>query len=134
MTDRTREEIEVLRQKYPDLTHGDDWVLIPVFPLPAGRFNKQDSKVLFTIPVGYPNTGPDNFAVDGDLRLKDGASAPAFNPGSNVSGWVVPIPGDWGWFSWHPQQWRPAATADKGDNLLGFVRGVALCLRGEESA
>ncbi len=136
MSERVREEIELLKRQFPELQHGDklDWVLIPELILPVGRFNKTSTKVLFKIPVGYPITGPDNFFVDTDLRLVGGATPPAFNLGSQSSSGAAPVEGQWGWFSWHPQNWRPAATVEGGDNLCGFVRGVKLCLRGEESA
>ena len=130
---RVRDEIELLKKQFPDLQHGEklDWVLLPLFALPPDRFNKEKTKVFFRIPVGYPVTGPDNFHVDNDLRLKNGTPAPAFNAGWNGT---ATLAGEWGWFSWHPQQWRPAATIEGGDNLLGFVRAISLCLRGEESA
>jgi hypothetical protein len=135
MHQRVREEIELLQRQCPDLQHGDqlDWVLFPELVLPAGRFNKERTKVLFRIPVGYPQTGPDNFFTDADLRLKDGTNQPGFNVGSNSSSGPAPLPGEWGWLSWHPQSWRPAATVAGGDNLLGFVRSINLRLRGEES-
>ena len=136
MNERVREEIELLMKQIPELRHGDqlEWVLIPELVLPEGRFNKPSTKVLFKIPVGYPQTGPDNFFVDADLRLKGGANPPAFNLGSQSSSGPAPVEGQWGWFSWHPQSWRPAATIEGGDNLCGFVRSIKLCLRGEESA
>lgn len=136
MNERVREEIELLKMQFPELRHGDqlDWVLIPELVLPHGRFNKVSTNVLFKIPVGYPQTGPDNFFVDAGVRLKDGSNPPAFNPGSQSSSGPAPVEGDWGWFSWHPQAWRPAATIEGGDNLSGFVRSIRLCLRGEESA
>jgi hypothetical protein len=136
MHERVRQELELPKRQFPELRHGDqlDWVLIPELVLPVGRFNKTSTKVLFRIPVGYPQTGPDNFFVDADLRLKDGANPPAFNHGPQSSSGPAPIEGNWGWFSWHPQAWRPAATIEDGDNLLGFIRSINLCLRGEESA
>jgi hypothetical protein len=136
MHQRVREEIELLRQQFLGLQHGDqfDWVLIPELALPVGRFNKAKTRLLFRIPTAYPQTGPDNFFVDVDLRLKDGSNPPAFNANANSSSGVAPVAADWGWFSWHPKEWRPAATIEGGDNLLGFIRGINLCLRGEESA
>ena len=136
MHKRVNLEVELLRKQFPALLCGDqlDWVLIPELVLPEGRFNKMTTTVLFRIPVGYPATGPDNFFVDGALRLKDGSNPPAFNIGSQSSSGSAPTEGSWGWFSWHPQAWRPAATVEAGDNLLGFIRGINLCLRGEESA
>lgn len=136
MHERVRQEIELLQQRFPNLRHGDqlNWVLIPELVLPVDRFNKLRATVLFGIPAGYPQTGPDNFFVEAALRLKDGATPPAFNAGSQSSSGPAPLDGNWGWFSWHPQSWLPTATIEGGDNLLGFVRGVQLCLRGEESA
>jgi hypothetical protein len=136
MNDRVRAEIDLLRKKFPALEHGEklNWVLIPAYPLPPGRFNQNQTRLLFAIPLGYPNTGPDNFFVDVILRLKDGGNPLAFNANSNSSTGAVPILGDWGWFSWHPQSWRPSASIEGGDNLMTFLRGVSLCLRGEESA
>jgi hypothetical protein len=135
MHERVREEIELLKKQFPELQHGDqlDWVLIPELVLPPARFSKTCTKVLFRIPVGYPQTGTDNFFVDADLRLKDGTNPPAFNVGLQSSSGLAPIAGNWGWFSWHPQIWRPAATIEGGDNLIGFIRCINLCLRGEES-
>lgn len=137
MHERVRREIELLKGKYPDLRHGDniEWVLIPDYSLPKDRYNKTQTKVLFIIPPGYPNTGPDNFFVDADLRLKDGGMPPALNPGPQSSSGTAPIPGDWAWFSWHPKdkEWRPASNLEDGDNLITFLRGVSMCLRGEEA-
>jgi len=134
--DRIRAEIKMLQKQFPNLTHGEqlDWVLIPELTLPADRFNKSTTKILFLVPVGYPQTGPNDFFVDADLRLKDKSNPPAFNVGSKSSAGSAPIDGDWGWFSWHPQSWRPTAKIEDGDNLVGFVRSIKLCLRGEESA
>jgi len=136
MHSRVLEEINLLRTQHPDLRHGVqlDWVLIPELALPIGRFNKERTTVMFRIPVGYPQTGPDNFFAEIDLRLRDGSTPPAFNPGSNSGSGPAPVAGNWGWFSWHPQSWRPSAAIEKGDNLLAFVRSIKLCLRGEESA
>lgn len=135
MHKRVREEIELLKAKYPTLQYGEqlNWVLIPELPLPSGRFNNPISKVLFSIPPGYPQTGPDNFFVDGSLRLHDGSNPPGFNQGNNSSCGPAPVSGDWGWFSWHPHIWRPSAIIENGDNLSSFFRGILICLRGEES-
>ncbi len=128
-------EIEMAKERYPSLDYGEqlNWVLIPDYPLPRSRYTKERTKILFMIPPGYPSTAPDDFFVDGDLRLREGGTPPGFNQGPNSSSGPAPVPGDWGWFSWHPSSWRPGATIEGGDNLLTFLRGVGMCLRGEES-
>ena len=120
---RVLNEIKLVQSQYVDLQYGDqlDWVLIPRLVLAEGRFNKTHTKLLFRIPAGYPQTGPDNFFVDVDLRLRNGSAPPGFNPNSQSSSGPAPIPGEWGWFSWHPNSWRPAAEIEGGDNLLVFV-------------
>lgn len=133
MRERLLEELELLRRLYPDVRYGDNWVLVPAYRLPPSRFNLDSTPVLFTVPIGYPATGPDNFFVDVSLRLKNGSAPPAFNPNQNSSTGSAPIPGNWGWFSWHPSTWRPKAKPEAGDNLVTFLKGVGVCLRGEES-
>ncbi len=135
MHERVKRELELFKEKYPSVEHGEqfNWVLIPEYSLPLGRFNKSSTKLLFSVPPGYPNTAPDDFFVDGDLRLNGGGTPPAFNLGSNSSSGPARVAGDWGWFSWHPVSWRPAAAIEGGDNLLTFLRGVNMCLRGEEA-
>ena len=134
MSDRVLAEFELLRALFPHATLGNSWVLLADYLLPGGRYNLERTPVLFSIPVGYPNTGPDNFFVDVALRLHDGGMPPGFNPNSNSSTGPAPVNGSWGWFSWHPQSWRPTADPRNGDNLATFVKGVGVCLRGEESA
>lgn len=126
----------MLREKYPDLQYDEQLscICIPNYPLPANRYNKEQTMLFFVIPKAYPNTGPDNFFVDGDLRLKDGALPPGLNVGSDSSSGVSPIPGNWSWFSWHPSSWQPAADIEKGDNLVTFLRSINICLEGKEAS
>ena len=135
MYERVRQEIDKLRQGFPNLQCGSElnWVLISEYPLP-NLYNKPQTRLLWNIPPGYPQTPPDDFFVDGDLRLKDGVNPPSFNAGPNSSSGLAPIEGNWGWFSWHPEQgkWKPLAEIDKGDNLVTFLRAVNICLRGED--
>lgn len=136
MYQRVAQEIELVRSRFPSIQHGEqlDWVLIPDYELPRGRYNKQYTRLLFRIPQGYPSTGPDDFFVDNDLRLGSNESAPGFNSGANSSSGPAPIPGDWGWFSWHPQSWRPSADITDGDNLLTFLKSIHICLQGQEAS
>lgn len=135
MPERVLKEIELVRVKYCSLHYGEklDWVLIPDYPLPRNQYNKSQTKLLFLIPTGYPNTGPDNFFVEADLRLVNGGMPLSLNLGTQSSNGIAPIQGDWSWFSWHPKLWRPADNIEAGDNLLSFLRGVSMCLRGEDN-
>jgi len=135
MKTRIKEEVDLLRGRFSALEHGPnfEWVRIPVFPFPKGRFNKASGPILFALPVGYPQTGPDNFFTDVDLRLVGGSLPPGFNASPQSSSGPAPVPGNWGWFSWHPNKWTAAAEITAGDNLLVFVTGIQMCLRGEES-
>jgi hypothetical protein len=133
--DRVLAEIEPqLRPRFGEVLHGEefDWVLISRFPLDAAILKESSTKLLFRIPVGYPSTGPDDFFVERSLRMADGAPIPGLNEGSESSSGPAPVAGEWGWFSWHPQSWRPAARIEDGDNLLTFLRGAAACLRGAQ--
>ena len=134
MNERISEEIMLARGQYPKLENGENWILIPEYKLPVGRFNMNITAVLFNIPLAYPNVGPDDFFIDANLRLLDGTVPLAFNPNPNSSSGPAPLPGNWGWFSWHPQWWRPSANPLEGDNLLTFIKSIGVCLRGEESA
>jgi hypothetical protein len=133
MHERVKQEIAILKRNFPDLQHGDqlDWVLISKYQLPDGRFNRDFGQILWKIPIGYPQIGPDDFFTDSDLRLNDASMPPSFNIGSNSSAGPAPIPGNWGWFSWHPETWRPSSTIEGGDNLVSFLRSVNRCLKGE---
>jgi len=134
MYERVQEEIELVRERWPNVKHGErgDWIHLPDHPLPPGRFNKTATNIVFLIPPGYPNTGPDDFFVDGDLLLADGSTPGGLNPGKQSGSGPCPLPGSWAWFSWHPQRWTATPDPKDGDNLLGFIRTVNACLRGEE--
>lgn len=135
MKSRIKEEVELVRGKFPAVQHGGnfEWILLPEFPFPKGRFNKASGPILFALPIGYPQTGPDNFFTDVDLRLADGSMPPGFNANAQSSNGPAPIAGPWGWFSWHPNKWTTTAEISTGDNLLVFLTGIQLCLRGKES-
>src|SRR5690349_14876718 len=135
MHHRVAEELERLKNRFPELKVGEqlNWLMIPAFHLPEGRFEQSETPLLVVVPPGYPNTGPDNFFVRRDLRLRGGTAPAAFNPNNDSSSGPAPIGGDWGWFSWHPQVWRPSAVIEHGDNLETYLRGVSMCLRGEEA-
>lgn len=125
MQERVTQEIALLEGKYPSLQHGqnDDWVMIPDFPLPAG-YNLTTVKLMFLMPNTYPHTAPDCFYVEKGLRLTNGDMPSNYNEEQ-----YVPIPGPWGYFSWHPEIWQAADEIQMGDNLLTFMKVVNMRLR-----
>jgi hypothetical protein len=125
MLERLMQEVALLKNKYPGLIHGQnyDWVMIPDFILPEG-YDRKSTKLMFLIPSTYPYTGPDCFYVDVGLRLANGNMPSNYNEEMQV-----PVGGQWGYFSWHPEVWGPADDIQKGDNLLTFIKVVNVRLR-----
>ena len=125
MRERIVQEIQMLKDKHPSLQHGQnyDWVMIPDFQLPHG-WNRQSTRLLFLIPNTYPHTAPDNFYVDAGLRTASGEMPNNYSEGASI-----PISGNWGCFSWHPETWKPVSTPEGGDNLVTFMRAVGIRLR-----
>ena len=125
MQDRIIQEIALLKEKFPNLQHGEnyDWVMVPDFPLCDG-YNRKSTKLLFLIHNTYPHTAPDCFYVEIGLRLINGNMPSNYNEEMNV-----PVGGNWGYFSWHPEIWQPTDQIEEGDNLLSFVKVVNLRLR-----
>ncbi len=125
MRERIIQEIALLKEKFPGLQHGEnyDWVIIPDFPLCEG-YNRTCTKLLFIIPNTYPHTGPDCFYVDVGLRLANGNMPSNYNEEMNV-----PVGGNWGYFSWHPEIWQATDRIEDGDNLASFLKVVNVRLR-----
>jgi hypothetical protein len=97
--------IEELQARYPDATvtpvgNGTHVVVLHGMPLPAG-WNRPATDVAFVVPAGYPQAAPDCFWVNPGLALSHGG--PPQNTGTNAA---AGVPGDWLWFSWHPQGWN----------------------------
>ncbi len=116
--DRWRDEIELLREEFPTLMHGEnyDWFEIPDLPLPQG-WNRVQTRILVLIPPGYPETPPDNFYVETGLKLADGGSPGGYNESAEKIGKT------WGQFSWHADvsTWVPASNPREGHNLRTFI-------------
>lgn len=121
MIDLRKRELELVAAEYGELDHGPnlDWVIVRRWRLPAG-WNKKETRLLVTMPPGYPVTPPDNFYTDADLRLSDGRQ-----PGNSSQ--AVQLGESWLQFSYHLESgdWRPQANLLGGDNLLTFLVGVA---------
>ncbi len=81
----------------------------------------------FPIPVGYPGTPPYGIYVPAgilfnSMRPKDYTEPAPSQP---------PFGGTWGIFSWTlgDGQWRPAADAASGPNLVNWVLGFGVRFR-----
>jgi hypothetical protein len=121
--ERLQREFELVAQRYGELELAEDltWLVIERFALPAG-WSTGVTRLLLMIPVGYPATPPDNFAIDADIRLAGGGE-----PG-NLAGRIGHAGREWLQFSWHvvdgADGWAPHAEIEQGDNLLTFLLGV----------
>lgn len=118
---RRREEVELLRKQHPRLRHGSnyEWVVLEEVELVAG-WNRTKTEVLFFLPLGFPETAPDNFYVSAGMRLEDDRM-----PGALNKNHLDHEGQKWDRFSWHIDgEWRSAADIHEGSNLLDFVRSI----------
>jgi hypothetical protein len=126
MTERIREELDLLRTAYPDLEYrevGDThWVRIPVYPVPEG-WSHPEVEVCFQIPAS-PGQAPYAFRVRPGLQLVGGGQADRYT--FPVS---TPWGDDWGQYSWSPVAWVPKEDVSAGANMLKFARSFADRLR-----
>ena len=122
MIERRKREIELVEVTFGELGIAEDysWFVIPNYTLPAG-WNKPSTAILILLDPGYPETPPDNFYADFDLRLANGVRAEGETDGPTHN------ERQWQTFSWHfvdTNEWQPHADAEKGHNLLTFMDGV----------
>jgi hypothetical protein len=115
-----QQQFEVLAQAEPgaELREGPDGGALVGIPAvstePASRWSKGQVKVWFIAPLGYPQSKPDCFWADGELRLAGGGLP------SNTQLQPVPgLDGQWLWFSWHVSSWNP-----QSDDLQTYVRVI----------
>jgi len=120
--ERVKIEIEMLRARYPDLQVSPDerWVLVPSYPLPPG-WKLSSTSVAFQIPVGYPGTPPYGIYVPVGLLFQEKRPNNYTEPAASQP----PFAGNWGIFSWQPQdsKWFSRADPVTGSNLLNWVIG-----------
>jgi hypothetical protein len=112
-------ELEVLHTSHPgallvEQVDGTALVHLPKVDLPQG-WSSTSTDVWFMVPVGYPGAMPDCFWAAGNLRLANG-ELPANSAIQVIGG----RGSDLGlWFSWHLQEWRPAA-----DQLVTYAHFI----------
>lgn len=112
-------QLAVLKELHPAaaserLPDGSFAVVVPDLPLPEG-WTAKTATVRFIAPVGYPQSRPDCFWTDPQLRLAAG-QVPQ-NTGSNA---MPHGPAPLLWFSWHVQTWSP--NADTLTTFLNVIR------------
>lgn len=100
-----------------------NWFLLKEYPLPVG-WNQRHADIAFRAQPDYPGTPPYGFWVPTGLRF-NGAM-----PGSyqDTVADIPPFSGQWGMFSWSPDQWRPSSDVGAGFNLLNFALSFAVRL------
>ena len=120
---RITDEIVLLEKRYNVIEKDEScqWVII-LYELPAG-WNKAKVPILILIPIGYPNTKPDNFYVPEGFRTATGAL-----PGNYTDGQLI-LGKKYGQFSYHVEEWRATDDLTIGHTLLSFMLGVEQRLR-----
>lgn len=74
-------------------------------------WNRDNAKVIFFAPPGYPAAQPDCFWVEpAGLRLANGSTPQASNDSNPIPSDVKPGRSTT-WFSWHLQSWNPNKDA-----------------------
>ena len=73
---------------------------------------------MFALPIGYPQTGPDNFFVEVDLRLANGSPPPAFNPNRGFKWWTCANSWGMGLVFMTSGSLAAGSKVTDGDNLL----------------
>ncbi|MCS6920061.1 MAG: hypothetical protein NZM28_09850 [Fimbriimonadales bacterium] len=110
------------------------WVVIKDFPLPPG-YNYERTDVLILLPRNYPQTPPDWFYVDDNLRLADGRKPSHVFYGetghdpnrNNPLADAAPQMKGWTACCMHIHSWKPAANPLEGHSLLSvceLIRGA----------
>ncbi len=101
-----------------------EWVIIHDFPLPRG-YNYTTTDVLILLPRHYPQTPPDWFYVDYNLRLANGQRPPhvfygdtSYDPNRGQFREAPPALKGWTACCLHIHEWRPAANPLAGHSLL----------------
>lgn len=119
--DRIAEEVELLRRVFPATEFRDQWVRILGIPLPSG-WNRPATDVAFQIADAFPGAPPSGLFVPSGLRFNGSMPQNYTEP----AGSSPPFGGSWGAFSWtilDAADWRPSVHAERGVNLLQWVRG-----------
>jgi len=115
MLESVEHQIKRVRQDYPQLevrpqSDGTVHVEIADIPLPSG-WSKEKARILIVLPIGYPQTKPNGFEVDADLRLATGQMPGASQSQINGQTWMH--------VCWNPKSWDASR-----ENLWRYVKFV----------
>lgn len=126
MSDRIRQELEMLRTCYFNLEYCEEghWVRIPRYAAPEGIWNVSEMEICFQIPKQLPGQAPYGVYVRPKLLLGVGGS-----PDNYTYPATTPFGDGWGKFSWQLEPWRPTSDPRTGSNMVNFVRSFAGRLR-----
>ena len=121
---RLSEEHHHLKGHFKNIQQMQNWYLIPDYPLLKG-WGQKTVNIAFRVLPGYPGTPPYGFFVPLGLRFEG-----AF-PGNYQEGIAdtPPFEGQWGMFSWSPQEWKSSDNVASGFNLLNFALSFAMRLK-----
>jgi hypothetical protein len=124
VTDRTADELALLRTAYPDVEFRPDdlWARLPEYPLAQEIWGRSACEVAFRFPE-LPGQPPYGFWVRPDLSLVSGVAVQNY-----TFPVVIPFGEAWGQFSWSPDEWLPGASVRGGSNILRWVQSFALRL------
>lgn len=110
------------------------WVVVHDFPLPKG-YNYETTDVLILLPPNYPQTPPDWFYVDYNLRLADGREPQhVFNnmefgmvhdPNRRDHRDIPPQMMGWTACCLHIREWKPKTNPTEGHSLLSVCQLIA---------
>lgn len=115
--DRLEEELNHLRNRWPDLTYEADgrWILLPKYETPD-TIAQDEVAICFQVRSNHPRRAPYAFYVRKPVELeKEGE----FDNVTNANG--LPFEGDWLKFSWKPANWQPGSTVGSGSNLTTWA-------------
>lgn len=125
---RIEQELALLRERYLDIQHiehdGEDWFLIPFYPLPSGWQSgtsaAEVAPVVFQIKADFPGAPPYGFLIPAELNFRGSSPNNAGNPPK-----PPPFPGSWRHLSWSGDDWSAKSDPRKGSNLLAWCRSFA---------
>ncbi len=116
---RMDEEFRLLSSRVPNITRDGDWFMIPDYTVPEG-WVPEPIAVAFRAQEGYPGAQPYGFWVPLGTRFNDQKPESYTEPAKSNP----PFPGQWGFFSWSPQDpWQFKEPIAAGSTLLNWALG-----------